>query len=312
MYIHTVSKFGRYDSHRFSDADGHNSFTIVPAFGATLLEIVLDGESVLEGYETPELMEVNKWAKSAFLFPYPNRLKDGCYTFGGKKYQFELNNAATQNSIHGFGKDAPMEVVEQVVSEKKAVLKCAYTYDGRHKAYPFKFSVQLEFRLVGNHFEVFMSLTNLSDTFIPAGLGWHPYFRIADRVDEVSLQMPPSKMIEIDNRMIPTGKKTDFNDYNKLSPIGGNTLDNGFYLTQKKGKASVVLSSKKGKLDYWQETGVGRWNFIQVFTPPHRTAIALEPMTCNIDAFNNEDGLVVLSPEACLSGRFGLSFVKNK
>ena len=37
--------------------------------------------------------------------------------------------------------------------------------------------------------------------------------------------------------------------------------------------------------------------FFQVFTPPHRESIALEPMTCNVDAFNNGQGLVSLAAD---------------
>ena len=36
--------------------------------------------------------------------------------------------------------------------------------------------------------------------------------------------------------------------------------------------------------------------FFQVFTPPHGESIALEPMSCNVDAFNNGEGLVALEP----------------
>ena len=51
-----------------------------------------------------------------------------------------------------------------------------------------------------------------------------------------------------------------------------------------------------------------KWNFLQVFTPPHRQSIALEPMTCNIDAFNNQDGLKMLAPKETLSGVFGVTW----
>ena len=46
----------------------------------------------------------------------------------------------------------------------------------------------------------------------------------------------------------------------------------------------------------WQETGKYKYNFLQVYTPPHRKSIAIEPMTCAPDAFNNKDGLIVLGP----------------
>ena len=37
--------------------------------------------------------------------------------------------------------------------------------------------------------------------------------------------------------------------------------------------------------------------YFQVFTPPHRESVALEPMSCNVDAFNNRQGLIALEPD---------------
>ncbi|MCB0643138.1 MAG: hypothetical protein KDC44_15925, partial [Phaeodactylibacter sp.] len=50
----------------------------------------------------------------------------------------------------------------------------------------------------------------------------------------------------------------------------------------------------------------GKYNFLQVFTPDHRQSIAIEPMTCNVDAFNNREGLIVLKPGEAHAASFGL------
>ena len=155
-----------------------------------------------------------------------------------------------------------------------------------------------------------MRLTNNDAVPMPAGLGWHPYFILSDRVDDTSLQMPDCQLIEIDERMLPTGKKAVYNDFKTLKSIGEIVLDNGFFLMETDGEATVILKSEIGQLDYWQELGATKWQFLQVFTPPHRQSIALEPMTCNIDAFNNRDGLVLLTPQSTLEGRFGVRFTK--
>ncbi len=36
------------------------------------------------------------------LFPFPNRIRDGKYNFGGKDYNLPLNDPAKKNAIHGF------------------------------------------------------------------------------------------------------------------------------------------------------------------------------------------------------------------
>jgi aldose 1-epimerase len=76
------------------------------------------------------------------------------------------------------------------------------------------------------------------------------------------------------------------------------------------GKAEVIVQGEKGTLHYWQETGAGKYNFLQVFIPPLRHCVALEPMTCAPDAFNNGMGLARLEPGEMLKGSFGVSFEK--
>jgi aldose 1-epimerase len=165
-------------------------------------------------------------------------------------------------------------------------------------------------KLTENEFYVEMAFTNHDSTAIPVGLGWHPYFVMSENVADTSLKMPKSVQILIDERMLPTGEKQAYSAFDTLTKIGDTKLDNGFFITETGKKASVILESERGKLHYWQELGEKKWNFLQVFTPPHRKSIAIEPMTCNIDAFNNKDGLIMLEPKASFIGSFGVHFSK--
>ncbi len=309
MYKHTISPFGVFEKHTIENEQG-DSFSVVPSFGANLIDLQFDNISVIEGYQTAEALTENNWGKSIILFPYPNRLRDGRYTHDGKTYQFDINNVATQNSIHGFSNNVPMTVGKIETDTNQGAIICAYEHDGSHKAYPFKFHFTVKFILRGRELAVEMAFINLENKAIPVGLGWHPYYRISEKADDTSLQMPECQLVLIDDRMLPTGEKQPFKHFQQLQKIGTTFLDNGFFITEKTDKAEVVLQSNVCKLVCWQETGLGKWNFIQVFTPPHRMSIAVEPMTCNVDAFNNKEGLVLLAPNTALSGKFGVVFSK--
>ncbi len=309
MYKHTIEPFGKFEKHIIENEQG-DSFAIVPAFGANLLDLKFNHISVLDGYQTPEELVKNSWSKNIILFPFPNRLRDGRYTHEGISYQFDINNADTQNAIHGFSKDVLMTVAKVKTDAQTGSITCVYEHDGTHKAYPFKFMFKIMFILRGGEFEIEMKFNNLENKPIPVGLGWHPYFRISEKSDDTSLQMPDCQLIMIDERMLPTGKKQAFKDFEALKKIGSTFLDNGFYINNQTENAEVILQSELGTLTYWQETGAAKWNYVQVFTPPHRLSIAIEPMTCNMDAFNNKDGLVLLTPKATLDGKFGVKFSK--
>lgn len=316
MYKHTISPFGAFEKHTIYNENG-DSFSIVPGFCANLIDLQFDNISVIESYQTPEALVENNWGKSIILFPYPNRLRDGQYTHEGKTYQFDINNVATQNSIHGFSNNVLMTVEKIETDTNQGAISCTYKHNGSHKAYPFKFHFKIKFILSkrtpserGRELAVEMTFINLENKAIPVGLGWHPYYRISEKADDTSLQMPECQLVMIDERMLPTGEKQPFEDFNQLKKIDSTFLDNGFFITEKTNKAEVILQSDICKLVCWQETGFHKWNFVQVFTPPHRMSIAVEPMTCNVDAFNNKDGLVLLEPNESLSGKFGVVFSK--
>jgi aldose 1-epimerase len=309
MYTHTIEPFGSFEKHTIANELG-DAFMVIPAFGANLLDLQFGGISVLEGYQTPEKLAENAWSKNIVLFPFPNRIKDGKYTHDGKSYQFPINNADTGNAIHGFSNNVKMDVNNVETNENEGKLTCTYTHDGSHEGYPFRFSFNISFILRGSNLDIDMAITNEDSTTIPVGLGWHPYFRLSEKSDDTFLQMPDCQLVEIDERMIPTGEKSDFKDFQTLTQIKDGFLDNGFYIKNQTQNAEVILSSSLGTLTCWQETGAGKWNFVQVFTPPHRMSIAIEPMTCNVDAFNNKDGLAILQPNEVLQGRFGVSFAK--
>jgi aldose 1-epimerase len=310
MYTHIIEPFGAFEKHTIANELG-DAFMVVPAFGANLLDLQFGGISVIEGFKTPEELVEIAWGKSIILFPFPNRLRDGRYIHEGKIYQFPINNADTGNAIHGFSNKVKMDVANVETNENEGKLTCTYTHDGSHEGYPFRFSFNITFILRGSNLDIDMSITNEDSTTIPVGLGWHPYFRLSEKSDDTFLQMPDCQLVEIDERMIPTGAKSDFTDFNTLTQIQDSFLDNGFYIKNQTQNAEVILSSSVGTLTYWQETGAGKWNFVQVFTPPHRMSIAVEPMTCNVDAFNNKDGLTILQPNETLQGRFGVKFEKS-
>jgi aldose 1-epimerase len=312
MYNYDTIKFGRFEKHIIHNSLTNNGFEVVPEQGAVLLAAIFNGVNVIEGYTDPEELEKLSWGKSIVLYPFPNRLDAGKYTFEGKEYIFPINNAATGNAIHGLGRFKSHRVSSVITAKHYASMTCTFEYEGNESSYPFPFRFDIEFFISdGNNMEIKMSFFNTGTGNLPVGIGWHPYFSISENVADTQMQLPDIQWIEITDRMLPTGEKRPYTDFSNLKFIGTTSLDNGFYIENQSESFGVTLMSAKGSLRYWQEIGTDKYNFIQIFTPPHRTSIALEPMTCNIDAFNNGDGLKILKPNETLSGTFGFSFLKN-
>lgn len=311
MFELSTDAFGRFKRYTIQHTIDPFRVQFVPERGGCLLSLVVEEEEILDGYQTPEALDFNNWGKSGVLYPFPNRLKDGRYDWQGKGYQFPTNDATHQNALHGFGMQRPLEVVNIDLKEGHARIEMEHKYEGEHDYYPWPFTFGLTYDLFApNQLWITLSLRNDAEVAIPAGLGWHPYFQLADTAAEHHLQLPTVTMVGIDARMIPTGKRYAYDDFTENKKIGATILDNCFAVPTTHREVSAQLSGTRGRIRYWQETGRGKFNFLQVFTPPYGTSIALEPMTCNVDAFNNGEGLATLSPGETLKAKAGVMYDK--
>ncbi|HMX41431.1 MAG TPA: aldose 1-epimerase, partial [Saprospiraceae bacterium] len=242
MYELDKTAFGKHTRFHLHHPATGNGFSIVPARGANVLHISFQGSQILDGHNTPEELEAAKWGKSAVLFPFPNRLDRGRYTWQGRQYQFPINNAATENAIHGFVRDEAFETEYVFLARDHASILCSYAYDGRRDYYPFPFQLQVEFMIHDRGtFSLEAAVQNLHDQPIPIGFGWHPYFRLADTADAHLLKLPPCQRVEIDERMIPTGQRSPFTDFQKRAKVQDTFLDNCFRNTRTGGHYALQL-----------------------------------------------------------------------
>ena len=307
MYELTKTPFGKHTRFELHNPQTGTGFSIVPGAGANVLDIRFSNQSILDGYTSPEDLEAGKWGKSSILFPFPNRLDGGKYTWLGKKYQFPINNAATGNAIHGFVREESFEPEFVFLGQDLASIRCYFDYRGDRDYYPFPFSMELEFTIHDSgKFELQVEVMNLHATPVPFGFGWHPYFRLANKADLHQLKLPPNEKVLINERMIPTGARTVFTDFQTLKKVEDVTLDTCFHYAKPTGSYQVTLEGEGQTLS--MKASAAEFPFFQVFTPPHRESIALEPMSCNVNMFNNLQGFVSLEPEEVWKGKMSLGY----
>lgn len=310
MFDHQTEDFGSYQKHLLTDTANGHLLSFVPQHGCCLLDIQVGGVSLLDGYETFIELDLDTWGKSGLLFPFPNRMAAGQYTWEGSHYNFPINDPNTGTALHGFGMDKEFRVLRISTEDNTASVSCQYEYDGQFPSYPFPFNLNITFSLdqQGN-FEMEYRCWNMGDKALPWGFGWHPYFQVGENIQHAELTTPSLRMIGVDEQMIPTGKRYDFDEFTEGKTIGATVLDNCFVpLAESPTSLEIKLRGEKGTLRYWQETGEEGMNYVQLFTPPYRKSLAIEPMSCNVDAFNNGDGLITLHPGDMARGRFGFRF----
>ncbi len=297
-FQYSKSKIGHFTSHKLQKND--TCISIIAERGACLNSLQIKGKEILWGYSTESELEKMEWAKSAWLIPFPNRLNFGKYVFENKNFQFPIN--LEPHAIHGFTLFEEFELVDSSVNEEFGSLKFRYEYDGKFDYYPFSFSFEVDFQLSENQLIINSHLKNESQTSIPAGFGWHPYFALGGQVENWQLQVPDCKKVEVNDVMIPTGKLVPFSEFLSKKEIGKTELDTCFKVHTEK-PLSITLESPNLRLDYTQQADNQSFPYVQIFIPPNRDCVAIEPMTCGVDAFNQQSESCLLQPNNIIGGK---------
>ena len=145
---------------------------------------------------------------------------------------------------------------------------------------------------------------------MPYGFGWHHYFKTGNMIDVNSLSFSSTAMLEVNSQMIPNGGSIEYKEYASIKTLGNTQFDNCFRL-EEGAETAVVLKDEPSRLSIILKFNSVDFPYLQVYTPPARKTIALEPMTCAPNAFNNKLGLQVLEAGEVKSLDFTIS-VSNK
>lgn len=241
--------------------------------------------------------------RGALLAPWPNRVVDGRYRFGGTDHQLALTEPGRRHALHGL---VTFERFEPLRSEEDAVTLVHRLVP--RPGYPFRVDVTVGYRLDDRGLTTSVHAHNLGDTPAPYGVGAHPYLLAGPgRLDDWVLALPAQRVLQVTpDRLVPTGLVDvagTLLDFRTPRRVGTVEADHAFtgLVPAPDGLVRVGLTGPDGG-------GVEcRWNpealpWVQVHTadlpPPaeSRAGLAVEPMTCAPDAFNSGRGLVVLEP----------------
>lgn len=313
-YVITSEPFGvlpdQHDpivEYTIKDTETGEYMTVIPAYGGILRRLALRKDEklipILHAPTSLQSLVADEMYAGALLFPYPSRIKHGTYSFEGDDHALRLNEMNRDNSIHGFINDKEFTVVNQEVTSTEACLTIRYQHKGDTVGYPFPFDFTVSYSLRKTAGPTAMHLSyealNTGSGNCPVAFGWHPYFTFnGQSVDTLSITMPDRAPIVLDQKtMLPTGREAL--RHGEQLALDGVRLDNAYEL--KAGEEGYLETSLRSEaadasIVMRQQTGPGKLNYLVCFTPPRRDSVAIEPLSANVDAFNNGEGLVALTP----------------
>ncbi len=252
---------------------------VVTELGATLRRLTASGNDLVMPFDA----DASPWGcQGQHLVPWPNRIREGRYELNAVAHQLPLTEPDRGNASHGLGLWVPWALVEH---NESSVVQRLVIYP--QPGWPGMVEVRLRQALSAAGLQVDVTATNLGRTTIPFGYGAHPYLSVLGRpIDQLELSLPFGRMLQVDDRLRPIKitEPTPLMDFRLPHLIGACSFDTGFTgATCVGGRWQVTLAAGQRRTTLWADSSMP---WVQLFSPPSRRALAVEPMTCGPDAFN--------------------------
>ena len=279
--------------------DGGGYSAVVAQLGASLRVLRTDDVDLVAPWEADELRPVYR---GALLAPWPNRITDGRYSFGGEDHQLPLTEVPRRTAIHGLVVWQPWD---RVAGQPDTVELASRVWP--QAGYPWSLDLHVRYAVGHEGLTTTLSARNTGSRPAPYGCSAHPYLLAGPgRVDDWSVEVPASEVLEVDaDRLVPgnpprTRGVTGDLDLRRRRPLAGVQLDHAFTGLGGGRVCARVRSGDGSGVEISWDSDVLPWVQVHTADRPEpeldRAGLAVEPMTCPPDAFRSGRDLVVLQP----------------
>ncbi len=296
---------------QFEIHHGEHHATVVEVGGGVRAYRVGERD-VLHPYDVDAMCD---GAHGAPLVPWPNRLRDGRYTFDDTAHQVALTEPDKSNAIHGFLLWRSWRAVEHT-PDRVVMATRLHPMTG----YPFMLDVQVRYALDADGLAVATTATNVGDVACPYAHGQHPYlspgsglidaatlrFRAGSRVDTDDRRQLPTRDVEV------AGTPYDFEEPRRLGDLA---IDYAFgdLPRDEDGRAWLTLTGVDGRTArVWVDR---TYPYLEIFTADtlapdrQRTGLGVEPMTAPPNAFQTGRNVLRLEPGDSVTHTWGADLV---
>jgi aldose 1-epimerase len=285
----------------------HNQLCILPKYGGLLLFWKHRGIDLIQTFDSEKalLLQLEETYPNCKLSPFACRINKGEYSWNNQSYKIKPVKA-DGHALHGWMYKTNFIIKEKMQTPEWVSLKLQASYHQEYSFYPFSFNISIIYTLhQSGKIEITTYYENTGNEPLPLVDGWHPYFLTPDGTNQSYLQADVTEYLEAEN-LIPTKRFIKYFNF-QLGQIIENTHWDTCFLWKKGGRATLKTSLGEIIME-----NIQGYNYFQIYTPPHRKSIALEPLTGAPDAFNNQIGLTILAPQEKISFNFSLQFIAYK
>lgn len=273
---------------------------VVTEVGAALRSLTFDDRPLLLGFGPDQVMPAYR---GAVLVPWPNRVADGRYSFGGRTHQLALSEPERGTAIHGLVAWSGFRTVTHELDRVVLAHRLRPS-----PGYPFGLDVEVEHALADDGLRCSVRAQNVGQQAAPYGCALHPYLVPGQgRVDDWTLTLPATHVLDVDPERLLPRAVVDVEDgpMDARRPllVGAHEVDHAFtgLVAGDDGSTALELTAPGGTgLRLTWDPRAMPWVQVHTADRPgeqgHREGLVVEPMTCPPDAFSSGTDLVRLEP----------------
>jgi aldose 1-epimerase len=284
---------------------------VVVEVGGGVRSYDVGDREVLQPYDLGAMCD---GAHGAPLIPWPNRLRDGRYSWDGSDYQVPLTEPEKNNAIHGLMRWRSWHVADR---DRDRAVMAAHLRP--MQGYPFALDVRVAYVLDDDGLRVTTTATNVGDKSCPYGAGQHPYLSpgAGQVIDGCTFELVAATRVDTDDeRQLPTGLVPVADspyDFRSARRLGELAVDYAFtdLARDDQGRAWMRLTGSDGRV-------VGLWvdesyPYLEVFTGDtlaparRRRGLGAEPMTCPPNALASGQQVLRIEPGQSVSSTWGVT-----
>lgn len=264
---------------------------LAPASGGAVVRFTVDGVDVLRPMAAGDIASGRGDHAALYpLVPFSNRIRDGQLMFHGEQFHLVRNWPGVGHPMHGDGWAHAWDVVRS--DETSAEIVYLHERAADTGGWPFRYRARQSYRVDEDRVTIGISLENLEDRPVPAGIGVHPFFT---RDSDTQLTCRTQAVWRTDAEVLPVeriGVPADW-DFSAGRRVESVTLDNCFDGWD--GRAKIVWPQHRLQLELKATMPL---RHLVIYVPAARPYFCVEP----VSHANGQVGLAPLGPGGILAG----------
>ena len=218
----TTRQFGEVDGSPVTEAILDSGVTKVSIlnYGCIFRDWQVAGVPVVLGFDDLDDYLTDDWCFGILAGRVGNRIKKGCFSLNGQRYQLAINDGP--NHLHGGNVGLGKRLWQMNVNGE--VLRLSYHSPDGEESYPCDVDFEIIIQLDGT--KLTMDMQAKTNGYTPINLAQHNYYNLNGAGDVLNheLQVFANSFTETDAELIPTGRilpvQNTHRDFRKAVKIG--------------------------------------------------------------------------------------------